>query len=250
LEDGTARCWGWNGYGQLGDGTTTTLPWRYAPVVVFGLNNVRSMSVGFSHTCAVLENGTACCWGEDWHGELGDGTNTNSMVPVVVTGVTNVRSISAKVYHVCATSDDGTARCWGSNDSGQLGDGTRNDSNVPVVVSGCAPAPTTSNYTECRQVIASGSLQMHNKPCFDATYSLKVTIARCERFEYLAAAKPRVSECASQGDFSCWIEVVHKGTRGWIMASTGTNCAGGDNPSATALVAYCPAASCPIRGEV
>jgi hypothetical protein len=245
LEDGTARCWGYNHLGALGGGTYTD---SNVPVVVSGLSSVRSISAGYYHTCAVLEDGTARCWGYNYHGELGDGTYTDSNVPVVVSGLSSVRSISAGGVHTCAVLEDGTARCWGYNYHGDLGDGTYTDSNVPVVVSGCAPDLSTNNYTECRQVTANGGLLMYSKRCQDATYSLKVNIAKCDRFEYLAAAKPQVSDCAEQG--GCWIEVLYKGARGWIMASTSTSCAGGSNPSDTALVAYCPAAACPIQGEL
>jgi alpha-tubulin suppressor-like RCC1 family protein len=250
LEDGTARCWGDNFNGQLGDGTSRFTDKKNLPGVVPGLSNVRNISAGNEHTCAVLEDGTVRCWGSNNFGQLGRGATTGeSFVPVVVSGLSNVRSVSTGFYHTCAVLEDGSARCWGYNNKGELGDGTSVTRIVPVVVSGCPPDSSTSNYSECRQVTADGGLLMHSKPCEGATYSLKVTIAKCDRFEYLAAAKPQVSECANQGDFSCWIEVIYKGTRGWIMASTGTSCADDSNPSDMALVAYCPAAACPIRGE-
>lgn len=246
LDNGTARCWGYNWYGELGDGTFTG---SNVPVVVSGLNNIRSISAGDAHTCAVLEDGSARCWGDNHYGKLGDGTTTQSNVPVVVSGLSNVRGISAGGFHTCAALENGTARCWGWNYHGQLGDGTATDSKVPVVVSGCAPKPTTSNYTECRQVIASEGLLMYSKPC-KYSMSLSATIARCQRFEYLAAAHAQVSECANQGDLTCWVEIIYSGTRGWITAGTGTSCEDGSNPSDTALVAYCPAAACPTQGKL
>lgn len=284
FDDGTVRCWGYNYHGQLGDGTTTD---SNVPVLVSGLSNVSSISAGDHHTCAVMEDGTARCWGDNYYGQLGDGTTTDSKVPVVVSGLSNVygisagggrtcavlvdgtahcwgdttseqlgdgnyttraeqvglrnvRSISSGRDHTCAVLDDGTARCWGHNVVGQLGDGTTIGSTVPVVVSGCEPALSTSNYTECRQVIHFEALTMYSKPCKYAT-PLKVAIAPCQRFEYLAAAKPQVSDCASEDGLSCWIEVIYNGTHGWIVAGLGASCAGNSLPSDVALVAYCPA---------
>jgi len=134
LGDGTARCWGNNSYGELGTGTYTSN--EPVPVAVSGLSDVVSISAGQYHTCAVITDGTARCWGNNGSGQLGDGTNTASNVPVTVSGLTNVISISAGDNQTCAVLSDGTARCWGYNDFGQLGDGTVTNSNVPVAVTG------------------------------------------------------------------------------------------------------------------
>jgi alpha-tubulin suppressor-like RCC1 family protein len=124
LDDGTARCWGDNFFGQLGDGTTTIS--RTTPVTVSGLSNVTAIAAGWGHTCAVLNDGTARCWGDNFFGQLGDGTTTISRTtPVTVSGLSNVTAIAAGLYHTCALLTDKTVRCWGSNRYGQLGDGTR-----------------------------------------------------------------------------------------------------------------------------
>lgn len=85
--DGAAYCWGGNGYGQLGDGTTTT---TYAPVKVQKLTGVSAMSAGayadpngYDETCAVA-NGDVYCWGSNAYGQLGNGTTIDSPVPVKV----------------------------------------------------------------------------------------------------------------------------------------------------------------------
>jgi alpha-tubulin suppressor-like RCC1 family protein len=86
LDDGTAHCWGRNDYGQLGDGTTTS---SGVPTSVSGLTGVVAVTAnsGVGHSCAVLDNGTAHCWGLNNFGQLGDGTTTNSNVPVAVEGL-------------------------------------------------------------------------------------------------------------------------------------------------------------------
>ena len=81
LVDTTAMCWGWNGMGALGDGTTVS---RWVPTLVSGLTGVNQISPNYYHTCAVLSDTTVKCWGRNTYGELGNGTTTNSSTAVSV----------------------------------------------------------------------------------------------------------------------------------------------------------------------
>jgi alpha-tubulin suppressor-like RCC1 family protein len=83
---GAAKCWGGNGFGQVGNGTTTT---RLTPMGVLGLSSgVAKISAGQYHTCASLSTGgTVKCWGKNAQGVLGDGTTTNKLTPVFVVGI-------------------------------------------------------------------------------------------------------------------------------------------------------------------
>jgi alpha-tubulin suppressor-like RCC1 family protein len=87
IANGAAYCWGSNGFGELGDGTTTT---TYQPVQVLGLTNVTAISAGaypdpdgYDMTCAVA-NSDVYCWGSNAYGQLGNGTTVDSSTPVKV----------------------------------------------------------------------------------------------------------------------------------------------------------------------
>ena len=134
IADGTVRCWGRGVEGQLGIGSN--IGDSVAPVVVPGLPNVVSIAAGANHTCALIVDGTARCWGSNVEGQIGDGTrgaNNNRNVPTAVNGLTGAVGISAGANHTCAMTP-GVVRCWGDNLSGQLGNDTRNDSSLPVNV--------------------------------------------------------------------------------------------------------------------
>jgi len=129
-----AWCWGYNGYGELGNGTTTS---SNLPVAVSGLPlNLAQISAGFEHTCALLKNGTVQCWGQNNHGQLGNGSTSNSTTPVPVTGLTGVVQVAVADSATCALTNAGGVWCWGANLFGELGNGTTTDSDVPVGVSG------------------------------------------------------------------------------------------------------------------
>ncbi len=152
LADGTARCWGENSHGSVGDGTNSPNSGQPLPTAVTGLTNALAIAAGADHTCALIADGTARCWGSNRSGQLGDGTtgngtsNSDRLLPTAVTGLTNAVAIAAGADHTCALIADGTARCWGSNRSGQLGDGTtgngsrNSDRPLPTAVTGLTNA--------------------------------------------------------------------------------------------------------------
>jgi alpha-tubulin suppressor-like RCC1 family protein len=136
--DRTTRCWGRQGLGQLGDGTTTE---RHSPVAVKGLSNVAAIAAGGLATCALLDDGAVRCWGGNDSGQLGDGTYEPHPTPMPVTGIDAAIGVAAGFQHACALLADGTVRCWGNNIDGQLGD----ESDPPArTVPGAVPGISTA----------------------------------------------------------------------------------------------------------
>jgi alpha-tubulin suppressor-like RCC1 family protein len=136
--NGALLCWGENGDGQLGDGTTTD---RLTPVAVSELSSAIAASVAPFFSCAVLADGSVRCWGQGAFGALGDGTNTDHLAPgPAVSGLSSAVAIAAGTVWACALRADGTVRCWGANGHGELGDGTTTFQPTPVAVSGLSNA--------------------------------------------------------------------------------------------------------------
>jgi alpha-tubulin suppressor-like RCC1 family protein len=139
--DGIVIAWGDNGYGQLGDGTTTE---RYYPVQinmtgVLAGKKIASLSSTQDHALALSADLTVFAWGANNAGQLGDGTFKYKLVPIKVnmTGVLagkTVSAISAGGQHSLALTTDGMVYAWGSNLDGCLGDGTTFYRSLPVLV--------------------------------------------------------------------------------------------------------------------
>lgn len=132
--EGRVGCWGYNGHGQLGDGSTESAS---EPRTVPGLDDVRAVATGYFHTCALRRDGRVWCWGHNGSGQLGLGhTGHARSTPAPVPDLEQVVQLAAGSFHTCARVRDGRVLCWGSNNSGQLGDGTAESRPRPAAVHG------------------------------------------------------------------------------------------------------------------
>jgi alpha-tubulin suppressor-like RCC1 family protein len=151
-----AKAWGWNAHGQLGNGThsgpeeCTGTPCGTTPLEVSALSRVAAVAGGGESSLALLEAGTVMAWGDNFQGELGNGTTESHDVPVPVCAVGTVGSCTGGPYlsevtaiaadvnysHNLALLKSGTVVAWGEGREGQLGNGTSERSDVPVAVTG------------------------------------------------------------------------------------------------------------------
>ncbi|MEL4106286.1 fibronectin type III domain-containing protein [Oscillospiraceae bacterium WX1] len=129
--DGTVWSWGYNEYGQLGNGSTDESD---TAAQISGLSGVKHISCGSYSSYAVKMDGTVWAWGKNDKGQLGDGSIVNKTVPVQVGGLSNVDKVAAGAEHVLALLTTGIVMAWGANEEFQLGNGTSTNSSTPVNV--------------------------------------------------------------------------------------------------------------------
>jgi alpha-tubulin suppressor-like RCC1 family protein len=139
--DGTIRAWGYNYYGEIGDGTTDDRPLPVAVACLTGVTRIsaadyHSLALG-TNTCSV-DADRVSCWGYNGDGGLGDGSFIDQDQPVQSLGMTNVIDISGGYDFSAVVRADGTVWCWGRNDEGQLGNGSTMDAGEPTKVPGLA----------------------------------------------------------------------------------------------------------------
>ncbi len=134
--DGSALAWGYDAYGQLGNGALID---QANPVVIKdGVNTtvtgISMVAAGGFHSLILKTDGTVMSWGNNQYGQLGDGTTTDRSNPVTVPGLTGVIAVAAGIYHSLALKSDGTLLAWGKNWAGQVGNGSKTDQHTPVTV--------------------------------------------------------------------------------------------------------------------
>lgn len=133
--NGTLWSWGYNAFGQLGDGTTTV---RRSPVQIGSFNDWVYVSAGDYHSCAIRSDGSLWLWGINYDGQLGLGFYTDPMeqgvlIPTQISG--SWMYVSGGYNHTVAIKSDGSLWSWGLNDYGQLGDGSIIRKNTPTLIS-------------------------------------------------------------------------------------------------------------------
>lgn len=124
-EAGEVWCWGRNGNGQLGNGTTTPANQNFATRVLNAMGGTpftgaQSLFAGGDFTCVLKATDQLWCWGADYDGQLGDNLTANRLVPFMAARTT---SASAGLFHLCILDADGSVSCAGANYHAQVGNG-------------------------------------------------------------------------------------------------------------------------------
>lgn len=144
---GAVYCWGANQHGQLGIGGfgDRSTPQRISFAGLLGGSASDAdparrahevLALGDEHACALDADGAAWCWGDNFNGQIGDGTNTDRPTPVEVTGVPPFQALTAGEEFTCGLTSQGAVWCWGDGSDGQLGNGSTASRTTPVQVAG------------------------------------------------------------------------------------------------------------------
>ncbi len=144
--------WGYNAFGQLGNGTTNSSSTPVTTALPGGVT-ATALATGGYHTLAIGSDGNLYAWGDNGFGQLGDGTTNSTSSPEEITlpGGVQPTEIAAGIYDSFAVGSDGRVYAWGDNSLAELGNGTTTTATTPVAVS--LPAGLTfhglaaGNYT-------------------------------------------------------------------------------------------------------
>ncbi len=143
--DGTVWAWGDNGNGQLGD---DGINYRSSfPIQVTKLDDIIAIDSNNNYSLALRNDGTIWAWGDNWQGQLGDGTTTNKKSPIQVTALSKAIAIAAGGSHSLALVNDREIWAWGYNGLGQLGDGTKINRNTPIISKDITKPTIPTNLT-------------------------------------------------------------------------------------------------------
>ncbi len=156
ITDGRVKSWGYNAFGQLGDGTTVD---RHTPVLVNTISNIAAVAAGAYHSLALGNDGKVWAWGKNDFGQLGDGTIIERHEPLQIAGLSGIVAIAGGYDYSIALKNDGTVWAWGANHWGQLGDGTYTDRLNPVqVINLCRVTAIAGGEVHCLALKDDGTV--------------------------------------------------------------------------------------------
>jgi alpha-tubulin suppressor-like RCC1 family protein len=230
LSDRTVSCWGNDNWDQLGAWDinagcvyreSDNTGYCRSPLEVEGLRNVAALSLGYGHSCALLQNKTVSCWGDNFSGELGTGTSGFTTPTPASVGLSGVTALASAHLHNCVITG-GTVKCWGGNIWGEIGDGSFDERDAPVTVSrlsgvvgiaagdGHSCAVLGDNSMACWGDNQFGELGVPNAP---SDFSLPTAVGG-------AAPLTGVTSIAAGGGHTCAI-LSDKSIRCWGKNSEG-----------------------------
>jgi alpha-tubulin suppressor-like RCC1 family protein len=130
--DGTLWGCGYNGTGNLGNGTSSDYS---SPIQIGSLSNWKQVSAGGTNSVAVKTDGTLWAWGNNFQGQLGINSNSNFYSsPIQIGSLTNWKMVSAANASCLAIKTDGTLWGWGDNGYGELGNNNRTQYSSPIQI--------------------------------------------------------------------------------------------------------------------
>ena len=123
---GATYCWGYNGDGEVGTGSTTTTEYNTAQAVSGLSSGTLTLAAGENHVCAVTTSGAAKCWGYNVYGQLGTASFNDAYSPTGVSGLSSgvARVAGAGYYATCFALTNGSVKCAGYDYEGLLASGT------------------------------------------------------------------------------------------------------------------------------
>ena len=165
FSNGTVAAWGYNGNGELGNGSNSN-------GLVLGMVNMDGVlsgkvligiAAGARHSLALSSDGLVFAWGDNTYGQLGNGGTSASNLPVAVNrsgalAGKSVVAIAAGDEHSLALCSDGTVVSWGNNEQGRLGNGFTAHSSVPVAVSLQGATSIAAGAAHSLAILADGTL--------------------------------------------------------------------------------------------
>lgn len=229
-KSGSVVCWGGNRLGQLGEGTTCQ---RLGPVPIPELGTgVVALTIGDSHTCALKAAGKVVCWGDNAHGQLGQGIQAMTGPPAEVAGVI-ATEVAAGSFHTCALAVAGKVTCWGENTLGQLGDGTTRTQRKPQPVKGISDkvvaigaghshtcALTAGGEVQCWGSNSDGQLMRASARTKGIDYSTRpLPIPELTTIQVIAASDDRTCTLNRNGSAVCWGGIEKDDCEGCVRPS-------------------------------
>ncbi|UOF00169.1 RCC1 domain-containing protein [Bdellovibrio reynosensis] len=128
--DTKLKCWGNNLYGEAATGVNGAV-YRNISFPVGDLSvKYTQLASGFMSTCALREDKTVNCWGNNSDGQLGNGTRNNLLKPVTTLSISNIKKIVGLSFNYCALGENGRVYCWGANKTAQTGNGLSDGNEV------------------------------------------------------------------------------------------------------------------------
>ena len=237
LSDQNMSCWGDNIVGQLGDNNSTTN--STTPVLVQSLAGTAkpvALTLNNVHTCALLDDGNAACWGYGYGGQLGVG-EAESSTPVAVDVVSSsISDVASGGWHTCAALNNGSVACWGDNQEKQVGSsqpvadahatfiqdyGINRNASVVRTGASHSCAIDTSGDVQCWGEGADG--QLGNGGTSDSLVPVNVSLPSGAKAVDLALGHLHTCALLTNGSVMCWGDGTYGQLgAGWATTSSTT----------------------------